>query len=155
MIRELIGKITGIFAERSHSARRKHNAPVKIVFAPTLTTGKLRSSSDSIYITGETFDLSRSGIGFVVSSIRVRENYLVGQDRRLNAEIDLPGGKVKMTIIGRRYERVGLHLSSERFLIGAEIVDISNADREAYDHFLRYGSKRKKAAEPSLELGGN
>lgn len=155
MIRELIRKLFSKVTERTHSARKRFNSPIKIVFPPSANTGKLRAPGDLLYITGETHDLSQTGIAFIVSSIRVRENYLVGQDRRLHAEIDLPDGKVKMTLIGRRYERVGVHLSTERFLIGAEIVEISKADREAYDHFLRYGIRRKKTTEPSLELGGN
>lgn len=155
MIRELIRKLFSKVTERTHSARKRFNSPIKIVFPPSATTGKLSAPGDLLYITGETNDLSQTGIAFIVSSIRVRENYLVGQDRRLHAEIDLPDGKVKMTLVGRRYERVGLHLSTERFLIGAEIVEISKADREAYDHFLRYGIRRKKTTEPSLELGGN
>lgn len=153
MIRELADKITRFFAERSHSARKGFNVPIKISFEPLKTTGKLPSSTDNLYITGETNDLSGTGIGFVVSSIRVRENYLVGQDRRLNVEIDLPGGKIQMKVIGRRYEKVGQHLSTEKFLIGAEIVEIGKTQREAYEHFLRYGNKHKKAAAPSFEMG--
>lgn len=154
-MRELIRKIFGKMTERTHAVRKKFNAPIKVVFPPSTNTGQLRAPGDLIYITGETHDLSKTGVAFIVSSIRVRENYLVGQDRRLHAEIDLPDGKIKMTLVGRRYERVGLHLSTERFLIGAEIVEISNADREAYDHFLRYGIRRKKATEPNLGLGGS
>jgi hypothetical protein len=155
MIRELVAKLTGLVAERSHSARKKHNAPIKIVFEPTLATGKLHSPVEKLYISGETFDLSNTGVGFIVSAIRVRENYLVGQDRVLNAEIDLPNGKIKMKLVGRRYERVGMHLSAERYLIGAEIVKISPNDREAYEHFLKYGIRRKGATQPGLEMGGN
>ncbi|MBX3245391.1 MAG: PilZ domain-containing protein [Acidobacteria bacterium] len=154
MIRDLVSKLTGLMAETSHSARKKHSLPIKVTFEPLVSTGKLMSPTEKLFITGETSDLSRTGVGFIVSSIRVRENYLVGQDRRLTAEIDLPGGKIRMKIIGRRYEKVGIHLSTERFLIGAEIVEISDADRERYDHFLKFG-KRKKATSPSLEMGGN
>lgn len=154
MIRELVGKLTGFLAETSHSARKQYNLPIKITFEPIHTTGGLRAPSEKLFITGETHDLSRSGVGFIVSSIRVRENYLVGQDLKLTAEIDLPGRKVRMKIIGRRYEKVGIHLSTERFLIGAEIVEISKGDREIYEDFLKYGN-RKKATSPSLEMGGN
>jgi hypothetical protein len=155
MIRNLVAKFTGLIAERSHSARMRHSFPIKLAFEPMRTTGQLAATTEKLFVTGETTDLSQTGIGFVVSSIRVRENYLVGQDRRLNAEIDLPSGKVRMTVIGRRYEHVGIHLSTERFLIGAEIVDIRNADREAYENFLRFGSRRKSSANPGLEMGGN
>ena len=99
-----------------------------------------------VFMTGETHDLSHSGIAFVVSSIRVMENYLVGQDRVLIAELDLPGGKIVMKVIGRRYEQIGVHLSTEKYLVGAEIIEISEQDREAYDHFLKFGRPRTKAA---------
>lgn len=150
MIRELINKLRGTLVERSHSARKKHNLPIKISFDPQFNTGRL---NDTLYISGETADVSSTGVGFIVSAIRVRENYLVGQERTLNAEIDLPGGKVKMKMIGRRYEKVGIHLSTERFLIGAEITDMSKPDRERYEHFLRYGGKRGGATSPSFEMG--
>ena len=155
MIRKLVTKLTGLVAERSHSARKKHNAPIKISFQPLHSTGRLHSPSENLYISGETVDMSETGVGFIVSAIRVKENYLVGQDRILNAEIDLPSGKVSMKLIGRRYERVGIHLSAERYLIGAEITAIGEADREAYNHFLRYGIRRQKAPAPGLEMGGS
>ena len=43
-------------------------------------------------------------------------------------------------------EQVGVHLSTEKYLVGAEIIEISDADREAYDHFLKFGKTRTKAA---------
>lgn len=150
MIREIINKLRGTLVERSHSARKRHNLPIKITFDTQFSTGRL---SDTLYISGETADISSTGVGFIVSAIRVRENYLVGQERTLNAEIDLPGGKVKMRMIGRRYEKVGIHLSTERFLIGAEITDMAKADRERYEHFLRFGGKRGGATAPSFEMG--
>lgn len=153
MLRKLIEKISGILVERSHSMRRKVSLPIKLSFEPVRVTGRLTMPRQVVFISGETFDLSASGIAFVVSSIRVRENYLVGQDRILNAEIDLPDEKIEMKIIGRRYERVGVHVSAEKYLIGAEIVEISDENRETLTHFLRHGSTRKKAASPSYGMG--
>lgn len=95
-------------------------------------------------ISGETKDLSKTGIAFIVSSIRLREYYLVGEQRTLNAELDLPNGKITMQIIGQRYEQVGLHLSETKFLIGATITKISEDARDAYEHFLSHGKKRGK-----------
>jgi hypothetical protein len=104
----------------------------------------------SLTITGETKDLSSSGVGFIVNSIRIKEDYLVGEGRILNAELDLPVGKVRMKIVGRRYEQIGQHISAARFLVGAEIVKINENDQEIYLDFLRYGNKHK---ERSLEFG--
>ncbi len=105
---------------------------------------------DNLVITGETSDLSRTGIAFIVASIRIRENYLVGEGRTLNAELDLPDGKVRMQIVGKRYEQVGEHISTARFLVGAEITKMNEDDRESYHHFLKFGNKRRRRG---LELG--
>ena len=155
MIRSLVNKITGLIAERSHAPRRKCEAPVRITFEPLNLSGIHVSTADGIYMSGETVDVSRTGIAFMVSQIRIKENYLVGQERVLNVEIDLPGGKVRMKVVGRRYEREGIHLSDERYLVGAEIVDMSKQDRDIYNQFLRYGGKRRGSTAPSLVQGGN
>lgn len=153
MIRELIAKLTGVVAEHAHSARKKISVPLKITFDPIKTTGNLARAYDGLYITGESNDLSKSGISFIVSAIRIKEFYLVGQERKLKVELDLPGGRVRMKVIGRRYEKVGIHVSTEKYLVGAEITDIGNVDRERYEHFLKFGGRIKKSTSPSYEMG--
>ncbi len=152
MIRELITKINRSLSEKLVSARRHHTAPIKIWFDPDMNTDRHREAAFNACVLGETVDLSRSGIGFLVPAIRVKEKYLVGQDRNLNVEIDLPNGKVRLRLIGRRYEKVGIHLSMERYLVGAQIVGYEDGSDEAYGHFLKHGRKARKAAG-SLELG--
>ena len=150
MIRKLVSKFSKSITERVVSPRKSYEVPIKIWFESDRNTGRLKTPVESMFITGETRDLSRSGIAFIVPAIRIHENYLVGQDRALHAELDLPNGKVGMEIVGRRYEQVGQHISTARFLVGAQITQMSKEDREAYDYFMRYGDQRKKG---SLELG--
>jgi len=150
MIRRLISKFNRRLAARMVAERCKHSVPIKIWFEPNKATGKLRLPNENMTVLGETRDLSNSGIAFIVSSIRIKENYLVGEERLLNAEIDFPTGKVRMRIIGQRYEQVGQHVSTARYLIGAKIIEISEEDREVYEHFLVHGDNRGKR---SLALG--
>jgi hypothetical protein len=154
MIRSLITRLTGLIAERSHSPRKKYSAPVKISFERASKSAIHTSTADGAFMSGQTVDMSKTGIGFMVSAIRIKENYLVGHERLLNVEIDLPREKVRMQVVGRRYEREGIHDSVERYVVGAEIVNISDDDREIYEHFLRYGAKRRRATAPGLEMGG-
>jgi hypothetical protein len=140
MLRNLITKISKLLSARAVSTRHRREAAIKISFEPTGKTGRL-DSTRNLFITGETVDLSSSGLAFTVASIRVRENYLVGEGRILNAELDLPNGKVSMKILGQRYELIGEHLSTERYLIGASIEQISDENRAAYEEFLRLGAK--------------
>jgi hypothetical protein len=98
-------------------------------------------------------DISATGIGFIVPAIRIKEKYLVGQERVLNVELDLSGRKIRMQVRGVRYERVGIHLSAERFVVGAEIVNMNDEDQAAYDHLLKYGKKAGKATSSIIEIG--
>lgn len=148
MIRKLISRFNRSFAERMVAPRRKHQVPVKVWFEPE--KGRLKQATENLFISGETCDLSATGIGFLVSSVRIKENYLVGQNRVLNVELDLPGAKVRMQVVGQRYEQVGIHISTSRYLIGANICQMEEADREVYEHFIQHGDARKKG---SLALG--
>ncbi len=134
------------------SSRRRHIAPIRVWFDPELNTERSREAARAACILGETVDISRTGIGFVVPSIRVKEKYLVGHERNLNIEIDLPTGKINMRAIGRRYERVGTDAAGDRFMVGAHILSLLGTDKENYEIFLKKGNRGAKRAG-SLELG--
>jgi hypothetical protein len=152
MIRELIAKFNRSLSERMVSSRRNHKAQIKIWFDPDFNTERARETARAACILGETVDISRTGIGFIVPSIRVKEKYLVGHERPLNVEIDLPAGKVFMRVMGSRYEKVGVHISTERFLVGARILELTDGNKEVYETFLRFGRRRAKG-EVSAVLG--
>ena len=141
MIRKLISKFNKSLAKRVVSVRHNYEVPIKLWLEPDRNTGKLQLPIANLSISGETKDLSKTGIAFVVSAIRLREYYLVGEGRTLNAELDLPDGKIKMQIVGQRYEQVGQHISTAKFLIGATITKITDGDRDAYEHFLQFGKR--------------
>ncbi|MDQ3714107.1 MAG: hypothetical protein M3388_18080, partial [Acidobacteriota bacterium] len=81
MLRKWIAKFNKSRAERVVSVRHKREVPIKLSFEPSGKTGKSSEPPQVLYITGETKDLSVSGIAFTVSSIRIKENYLVGEGR--------------------------------------------------------------------------
>jgi hypothetical protein len=153
MIRELVSRLSTTFTERRVSVRKKFHVPIKVSFAPEANTCNLKCPVDNSFLSGETTDLSETGVGFVVSSIRIKEKYLVGQDRVLNIELDLAGRRVHLQAAGRRYERVGMHASTERYLIGVEIIQDSSPDLQTYHRFLRDGKKLLKNVTPAFEMG--
>ncbi len=145
MIREFFAQFNKTLAKRVVSSRYSYQVPIKLTFEQNNKTGKLQMPRIPLYINGETKDLSQSGIAFMVSSIRLQENYLVGQERVLNAELDLPNGKISMKVVGQRYEQVDGTASSGKFIIGAKIVQISDECKEFYEDFLRNGNKLTQA----------
>ncbi|KXJ98584.1 MAG: hypothetical protein UZ17_ACD001002653 [Acidobacteria bacterium OLB17] len=143
MIRKIINKFSRSLSERLVAPRRAHAAPMRVWFEPAVDDPRQRELSRNAAVAGETVDLSRTGIAFLTPAIRIQEKYFVGHERTLNIEIDLPSGRVEMKVMGCRYEKVGIHLSVDRYLIGARILSMSDGDREAYENFVRYGSRRK------------
>ncbi|MEO8043207.1 MAG: PilZ domain-containing protein [Acidobacteriota bacterium] len=153
MLRELVSKFSVSWIERRASVRKKFELPVKVCFAPEKNPHNITVCEES-FLSGETVDLSESGVAFVVSSIRIKEKYLVGQERILHVEMDLAGKKVQMRVLGKRYERVGIHASTERYLVGAAITEMSADDRTKYEYFLRNGKKLLKTpGVPAFEMG--
>jgi len=45
-----------------------------------------------------------------------------------------------------------VHISTEWFLVGAQIVSLTGTDKENYETFLRNGNRRGKNTAASLEL---
>jgi len=142
MLRELINKLSHSVSEKMVPPRRRHTAPMRVWFDPDVNSERAAEAARAACIIGETVDLSRNGIAFNVPFIRSKEKYLVNQDRVLNVEIDLPAGKVYMRVLGRRYEKVGMHSSTERFVVGASIVELTGTSRDLYEAFLRTGESR-------------
>lgn len=151
IITKLVSTLRGQM-NRISSSRRNLNVPISVSFEPTAATGRLTLKPEILSIKGETKDLSNTGVAFLVDSIRLKEHYLVGEERVLNAELDLPNGQVKMKLIGQRYEQVGEHLSISQYLIGATILSMASLDRELYDEYLRIGNKVKKDKSKIFEL---
>lgn len=144
MLRKLLSKLSISFSQSVVSTRQSFSAPVRIWFEPVRVTGRLEMPGKVHSVHGETRNISESGIAFLVSSIRVEENYLVGDGRLLNAEIDLPAGRVRMQVIGRRYEQLESAGMPGRYLIGASIEDMPDSHRQVYENFVRNGVRRSK-----------
>jgi hypothetical protein len=148
MLRELASKFSISWIQRRASVRKEFHVPIKVCFAPEKNPHNLTTSCEDLFLSGETV------IAFLVSSIRIKEKYLVGQERVLNVDLDLAGKKIRMRVIGKRYERVGIHASTERYVVGASITDMSPDDRQKYEYFLRNGKKlMKTAGVPAFEMG--
>ncbi len=142
MIRELITRLNRSLSEKMVPSRRVHAAPMKVWFDPDSTSERAIEAAKAACIIGETVDISRNGIAFSVPVIRIKEKYLVNQDRTLNVEIDLPSGRVYLQMLGKRYEKVGMHSAMERFLVGATITSLTGTDKELYEAFLKDGPRR-------------
>lgn len=141
MLREFIQKFNKSVAKRVN-LRKELSVPIAISIVQDRETGGLQMPVPKQTISGETLDLSDSGILFSLSAIRLGNYYLAGEGRTLKAELSLPNGKIEMYLIGTRYEQnLDIHNSVAQFQIGAKIVEISDEDRAIYSDFIKHGAK--------------
>ncbi|MGI8468488.1 MAG: PilZ domain-containing protein [Pyrinomonadaceae bacterium] len=144
LIRQLVARLNCLLMNRRNAPRRKFCVPVTIIIPPEKNLNANLLKRETLLMQGETKDLSEDGIAFYVSSIRLREHYLVGEERPLIAELDLPEGQVKMKIVGVRYERENGNSAGLKYLIGARISEMPAPEREIYNRFLRRKNGWKK-----------
>ena len=143
MIRKFFTRFNQSVSKRVVAPRREVSVPIRVSIEAERNTGALQNQAKTLALRGETRDLSKTGISLILSAIRIDNAYLVGEERPLNAELDLPGGKIKMVIVGQRHEQIGIHSSVAQFLVGAQIVKMDEHDREIYEDFLRHGTKKQ------------
>jgi hypothetical protein len=148
LIRKIASQLTGFVMSRLTAPRKKLCVPVTI----SLESEK-NANAKTLYLKGETKDLSKSGVAIIVPSIRLREKYLVGENRTIYAVLDLPNGKIKVELVGCRYEQQGIHDSVATYLIGARIMNISDNDRMLYEEYLQHGDKLKATAKAEFAAG--
>lgn len=85
---------------------------------------------------GHTLDISTTGVALIVPAIRIGEHYLAGSDRRVYLKLELPSGKVEMKVATVRYEALEETDDETGYLIGARIVEMTDADRASYEKYL-------------------
>jgi hypothetical protein len=83
---------------------------------------------------GYTLDISSTGLALIVPAIRIGEHYLAGDERRLYVKLELPSGPVEMKVVTVRYENLE---DGSGYLIGARILEMSDADRASFEDFTR------------------
>jgi len=78
-------------------------------------------------------DVSVTGLALIVPAIRIGEHYLAGADRKLHVKLELPSGPVEMMVVTVRYEDLE---DGSGYLIGARILEISDADRSSFEKYI-------------------
>ena len=114
---------------RSKRVRARLSFTLSLSDPRVSTNGSRRLPS----LDGHTLDISITGLALVVPAIRIGEHYLAGADRKLHVKLELPGGPVEMKVVTVRYEDLE---DGGGYLIGARILEISDADRASFEKYM-------------------
>ncbi len=151
-IAALLKKLVGRFSSDPH---RQINVPVNISldFAGDKTQNVHQASSKPLTVTGQTQDISKNAVAFIVPFIRLGDYHLVGhggEQKTLKLVLEMPNGRVRMTVLAKQFQMIEMHSSVQNYLIETEIVSIYQGDVERYTGFLQHGDKVASRNKTSL-----
>jgi len=134
-------------SNRRRSTRFKAQLRARLLFTVVLS-GKssmttTARASGKLHLVGHTKDISEVGLALVVPIAEIDERYLTGETSKMQIELYLPKGAIKITARPVHYRRLddssGESVFNEGYLIGAEITKVSNRD-----FFIEYLSTLEK-----------
>ena len=73
----------------------------------------------------------------IVPAIRIGEHYLVGQERRLYLNLELPDAAIELGVVPVRYESLDEEAADTGYVIGARITEISESDQTQLNKFVK------------------
>lgn len=129
--RRIVSHIRRLLGNRRASRRVQK----RLSFTLSLADPRLGSNGSRRIprLDGHTLDVSVTGLALIVPAIRIGEHYLAGSDRKLHVKLELPSGPVEMKVASVRYESLE---DDSGYLIGARILEMSDADRTTFEQYV-------------------
>lgn len=140
LLRAIAARLHRYIGDRRRAPRYRMRLPVTLWLPGATANGARRPSS---VLEGFTRDLSTTGLALILPAIRIGEHYLTGQGRNLRLRLDLPGAPIEMDVIPVRYERLDEDETEKGYLIGVQIAEMSDEDRERYNERMRTVDSRQ------------
>jgi PilZ domain-containing protein len=140
--RTLVSRLRKFIGDRRRSKRQQARLAFSISIASPAKS--LKGSRRTVSMDGHTFDLSMNGMALIVPAITLGEHHLVGENRSLKVQLELPVGPVEMQVLPVRYERLDEHKSETGYLIAVKIVGMSEEDRAKFREYVSTLLQRKR-----------
>ena len=125
-------------SNRRRSPRFKAQLKARLLFSVLLSGDASTPRSGQLHLVGHTKDISEIGLALVVPIAEIDERYLTGENSKLQIELYLPDGTLKITARPIHYKLLDENsrdiVFTEGYLIGAEITKVS--DRTLFVKYL-------------------
>jgi c-di-GMP-binding flagellar brake protein YcgR len=149
LIRSVVSRVRIYFKDRRQAPRFR----TRLLFSISVRR-KARANgappSDRT-LKGHTRDISASGLGMMLPQVHFEGHYLAAEGRELQVILELPTGAIPMTVISKRYEKLDETELGCGYLIGAQINQITDEDRNRLESFIARGLKGNSST-PKIEV---
>jgi len=132
--RTIVSRLRNFVGDRRSVKRQRVSLAFSISLYPPARN--LTGTRQTVSMKGHTLDLSANGLALIVPAITLSEHHLIGENRSLKVQLELPGGPVEMLVNPVRYERLEDHKIESGYLIAVKILRMSEAARENYSEYV-------------------
>ncbi len=136
LVRSVVSRFSRFIVDRRGEPRVSVRLPFSISIQGTNGNG---NGGRERLLEGYTRDVSAGGLGLIVNTVRIDGYCIVVDGRPRRLVLQLPDGPVTMLVLPFRSERLGD--SGAGYIIGAEITDIGEEDRQRYLEYVLSGLK--------------
>jgi hypothetical protein len=139
LIRSIASRLRELVGNRRRAQRyvAQLEAGLALSVSNSKTGAKVRDGRMPLTLAGHTRDISATGLALVMPAIRIGGQYIMGENRTLEITLKLPSCTVKVNATPVRYSPLDEEGPNTGYLIGAQIIDMSEADRERFDAYLQ------------------
>lgn len=153
--RSLATRLINSLSRFSQSPRCAIKVPVSVSLDIGGQNGSPHLDAKVLTVNGLTQEISKDRIDFVIPFIRLGDHHLAGhggERKQLKLVLEMPNGRVRMTVVTKQYQMIEMHSSVQNYLVGTEIMSIYKGDVERYENFLRYGEKAASIKTAAVKL---
>ena len=133
------GKVRALLVERRGASRRRAAVAVRIPLGVSLPHEQIDPEAEEFPhpVMGHTRDLSATGLSLVLPTTLLGDRDIGRAGSSLRVVLCLPTGVIVVRAETVRCERLADAEGEPQFLVGARVTKMFDADRRAYDNFLR------------------
>ena len=141
LIRSVVSRMRIYMKDRRQSPRLR----VRLLFSVSVCRRPNRNGGrdPERVMKGHTRDISIKGLALNVPRMHLDGHHLAGDGSELELRLEVPGGAVLMRVVPRRYEHLDEPELGCNYLVGVQITNLAEEDRERYMNFVTHGLEGK------------
>ncbi|HEX8475352.1 MAG TPA: PilZ domain-containing protein [Pyrinomonadaceae bacterium] len=141
LVRSIASRLRAFVGNRRRARRYRATLPATVALSQS--KAKVETANATVTkprlpsLTGETCDISETGLAIIVPAIRIGEHYLSGNNRGLDITLELPNStSISLRATPMRYEQLEREGHKTSYIIGARITEMSDDDRRLLTKYL-------------------
>ena len=138
LIRSIASRLREFIGNRRRAPRYVTHLEAGLALSVSLSNAKGSAVSEGqpLKLAGYTRDISATGLALIVPAIRIGGQYITGENRTLEITLKLPAGHVQFRATPVRYNPLEEEGADTGYLIGVQIIWMSDEDRKRFEDFL-------------------